>query len=675
MVKKNKKDERFKEFLVEAEDILSSMGRDLLKLGKGVKAGLIDPSVLNSIFRSAHTLKGISGIYDFKDMAVLSHSLEDTLDMLRLDRVTLSDELLGHVMDAHEMLVGIIASKGAGDFTIPVQELKASLVGSCQAKKSKDDLDIDKKILATLTEYEAHRLRDNLKQSKNILIVAVRFPIINFDKGYASLIDALKTGAEVIATLPSSESVPEMLSFDILIGTLETDTGIKALASKIAAVEVRRIAGPMTESAPGAIKGVEPLTAPAAFETLRRVSDSVRVDIEKLDNIMNIVSELGMLKSSVARLSAEMKNDTRLSFYGIELSRIETYLERKFTELRDSVLDIRMVPIGQLFSRFETFITKLARETGKEIRLETRGDDTEIDKLIVEELADPLMHIIRNIVDHALEHPAERERVGKERYGTIALKAFQSGNHVVIEVIDDGIGIDEVVIKKKALEKGLVSSEDATSLTRHQILELIFMPGFTTRDSVSATSGRGVGMDVVKENIARLSGIVDIETVKGEGTKFSLTIPITLAIVQALIVEELGVRYAIPLSSVIEIAELHSSTVAENQEYVRFNDRDILYIRLGEFFYRKETEAALVKETCYGIVVGLAEQRLCIIVDRLLEELDVVVKPLPTVLRVGGIAGAADVGDEGTMLVADVTGILELLPEGRKAYISSKEAV
>lgn len=675
MVKKNKKDERFKEFLVEAEDILSTMGRDLLKLGKGVKAGLIDPSVLNSIFRSAHTLKGISGIYDFKDMAVLSHSLEDTLDMLRLDRVTLSDELLGHVMDAHEMLVGIIASKGAGDFTLPVQELKASLVGSCQPKKSKDDLDIDKKILATLTEYEAHRLRDNLKQSKNILIVAVRFPIINFDKGYASLIDALKTGAEVIATLPSSESVPEMLSFDILIGTLETDTGIKALASKIAEVEVRRIAGPMTESTPGAIKGVEPITAPAAFETLRRVSDSVRVDIEKLDNIMNIVSELGMLKSSVARLSAEMKNDTRLSYYGIELSRIETYLERKFTELRDSVLDIRMVPIGQLFSRFETFITKLARETGKEIRLETRGDDTEIDKLIVEELADPLMHIIRNIVDHALEHPAERERVGKERYGTIALKAFQSGNHVVIEVIDDGIGIDEVVIKKKALEKGLVSSEDATTLTRHQILELIFMPGFTTRDSVSETSGRGVGMDVVKENISRLSGIVDIETVKGEGTKFSLTIPITLAIVQALIVEELGVRYAIPLSSVIEIAELHSQTVAENSEYVRFNDRDILYIRLGEFFYRKETEAAQVKDTCYGIVVGLAEQRLCIIVDRLLEELDVVVKPLPKVLRVGGIAGAADVGDEGTMLVADVTGILELLPEGRKAYISSAEAV
>ncbi len=679
MVKRNKKGDRFKEFLVEAEDILNSMGRDLLKLGKGVKAGLIDPAVLNSIFRSAHTLKGISGLYDFKDMAVLSHALEDTLDMLRLDRVNLSDDLLGYIMGAHEMLVGIIASRGTEDFTLPVQELKAHLVGSCQVKKPKDDLNIDKKILATLTEYEAHRLRDNLKQSKNILIVAVRFPIISFDKGYAALIDLLKTSSEVIATLPSSETVPEMISFDILIGTVNDDNSIKELAGQIAAVEVRRIAGPLSGSEPVSIKGVEPLQSPMAPETLRRVSDTVRVDIDKLDSIMNIVSELGVLKSSVARLSAELKNDTKHSFYGIELSRIETYLERKFGELRDSVLDIRMVPIGQLFNRFETFITKLARETGKEIRLETTGGDTEIDKLIVEELADPLMHIIRNIVDHALEHPSEREKLGKPRYGTISLKAFQSGNHVVIDVIDDGVGIDEKLIKRKALEKGILSTEDATTLTRHQLLELIFKPGFTTRDSVSSTSGRGVGMDVVKENITRLSGIIDIETSKGAGTKFSLTIPITLAIVQALIVEEFGTQYAIPLSSVIEIAELHSSTVDEDPEYVKVNDRDILYIRLGEFFYRKESvqnrQNGVQNDTCYGIVVGLAEHRLCIIVHKLLEELDVVVKPLPKILRVDGVAGATDVGDEGTMLVADVTGILELLLVGRTAYMSGDEAV
>ena len=399
------------------------------------------------------------------------------------------------------------------------------------------------------------------------------------------------------------------------------------------------------------------------------------MDIDKLDSIMNIVSELGMLKSSVARLSAELKNDTRHSLYGIELSRIETYLERKFGELRDSVLDIRMVPIGQLFNRFETFITKLARETGKEIKLETIGDETEIDKLIVEELADPLMHIIRNIVDHALEHPSDREKLGKPRYGTIVLKAFQSGNHVVIDVIDDGIGIDEKLIKKKALEKGILSTEDATTLTRHQLLELIFRPGFTTRDSVTSTSGRGVGMDVVKENITRLSGIIDIETTVGAGTKFSLTIPITLAIVQALIVEEYGTRYAIPLSSVIEIAELHSSAVTKDPEYVKINDRDILYIRLGEFLYRKELESHASNDTCYGIVVGLAEHRLCIVVHKLLEELDVVVKPLPKILRVDGVAGATDVGNEGTMLVADVTGILELLLVGRTAYMSGEEAV
>ena len=674
MAKKSKKDDRFREFLIEADEIIHSMGRDLLKLGKGVKAGLIDPSVLNSIFRSAHTLKGISGLYDFKDMALLSHTLEDTLDMLRLDRVALSDELLGCVMDAHALLVGIIASKGTVDYTERVEQLKTRLVSECQVKKSKDDLNIDKKILTTLTEYEAHRLRDNLSQAKNILIVAVIFPLLSFDKGYDALLCALKEGAEVIATLPSADTVPEMLSFDILIGTVDNDKGIKALVGNLASVKIRRIAGPMTEAVPGVLKSVETTCAPMATDTLRKVSDSVRVDIEKLDNIMNIVSEFGILNSSVARLSAELKNDSRLSFYGIELARLETSLERMFIELRDSVLNIRMVPVGQLFGRFETFISKLARETGKEIRLETVGDETEIDKLIVEELADPLMHIIRNIVDHALEPPLERVRSGKVRVGSITLKAFQSGKHVVIDVVDDGRGIDESLIKKIALKKGILSSEDATRLTRHQLIELIFMPGFTTRDSVSTTSGRGVGMDVVKENITRLSGIIDIETEVGVGTTFSLIIPMTLAIVQALIVEESGIKYAIPLNSVIEIAEFSNSLVDEDSEYVKLNDRGILYIRLGEFLYRKEAESRSGNRTCYGIVVGLAEHRFCIIVDKLVEEIDVVIKPLPKALRVEGIAGATEVGDKGTMLVADVTGILELLLNGRKAYLLSDEA-
>ena len=276
MSKKKKKDHRFKEFLVEAEDILNSMGRDLLKLGKGVKAGLIDPAVLNSIFRSAHTLKGISGLYDFKDMAVLSHSLEDTLDMLRLDRVNLSDELLDYIMHAHEMLVAIIASKGAGDFSVVVQDLKGHLVNACHVKKQKEDLKIDKKILSTLTEYEAHRLRDNLKQSKNILIVAVRFPTISFDKGYTALINLLKTDSEVIATLPSAKSVPDMISFDILIGTESDDSSIKRVADKVVDVEVRRIAGPLSGADPVVIKGVKPFRSPMASETLRRVSDTVR---------------------------------------------------------------------------------------------------------------------------------------------------------------------------------------------------------------------------------------------------------------------------------------------------------------------------------------------------------------------------------------------------------------
>ncbi|CAG1769635.1 hypothetical protein BAC2_00473, partial [uncultured bacterium] len=357
-----------------------------------------------------------------------------------------------------------------------------------------------------------------------------------------------KTEAEVIATLPSTKTSHELLHFDILIGTKKDRPFIADLVNGAADAEIRVLSEPAAKpSSPmptiDDVKG----HGTQSRETLRRVSNTVRVNISKLDHIMNIVSELGILKSSIAALGAELKNERELSVYGIELSRAEKTLERKLSELRDSVLDVRMVPIGQLFGRFDTFIGKITAEAGKEVRIVTHGDETELDKLIVEELADPLMHIMRNVVDHAIEAPAAREAAGKPRAGTITLSAHQKGNHVVVEVKDDGTGIDTEFIKEKAIDKGLVTREFARGLTRQESLELIFLPGFSTRDVVSETSGRGVGMDVVKDNITRLSGIIDIETVKGKGTRFILTIPITLAIIQALIGEDAGRRYAVPL--------------------------------------------------------------------------------------------------------------------------------
>ncbi len=661
------KGERFREFLAEAEDILNSMGKGLLKLGKGVKAGIIDPAVLNGIFRSAHTLKGMSSIFDFKEMGMLSHSLEDTLDLLRMGRIALTDEVLDSVINAHELLARIIASRGEGDFSSDIEKVQGWLSGS-QVKKPKPKEQIDKEILSVLTEYEEHRFREGLRDGRNIFIVTVKFPITSFDKGYVALTEALKTGAELIATLPSTKSSHEMLYFDILTSTKKDKDFIYNLLKEIAEVEIRVLAEPSGRAKPDPTKTEPALEVikghghDASRETLRRVSNTVRVNIGKLDNIMNIISELGMLKQGLSDLSFKLKSERQYSAYGIELSRAEKYLERKLNELRDSVLDVRMVPIGQLFGRFETFIAKLSREAGKEIRMVTYGDETELDKLIVEELSDPLMHIIRNVLDHAMEAPAVREALGKPRAGTITLSAYQKGNHAVVEVKDDGAGIDAEFVREKAVEKGLVEKGYADRLSRQETLELIFLPGFSTRDIVSETSGRGVGMDVVKENITRLSGIIDIETVKGKGTRFILTIPITLAIIQALIVEDSGARYAVPLNSVLEILDLKASSISPSDSSVNVNDRAIPSVRLSRFFGKADS----ARDVYYGIVAGFAEHRLCIIVDSLVEELDVVIKPLSRLLKVPGIAGATDMGEKGTILVLDMTGILEQVMKDRK---------
>ena len=665
MADKVLKAERFREFLAEAEDILNSMGKGLLKLGKGVKAGVIDPAVLNSIFRSAHTLKGMSGVFDFRDMATLSHSLEDTLDLLRLGRIALTDDVLYCVMSAHSLLVRILASKGAGEFAGEIEDLREKLAQS-HVKKARPKDEISKELLSVLTEYEEHRLRECLREGNNIFIVNVKFPITSFDKGYVALTELLKTEAEVIATLPSTRTSHEVLHFDILIGTKKDRPFIADLIKPSAEADIRVLSEP-TSKPTQSIPTIDEMKGhgPQSRETLRRVSNTVRVNIAKLDHIMNIISDLGILKSSIAVLGAELKHERELSVYGIELSRAEKTLERKLSELRDSVLDVRMVPIGQLFGRFDTFLGKISRESGKEVRIVTHGDETELDKLIVEELADPLMHIMRNVVDHAIEAPAVREALGKSRAGTITLSAYQNGNHVIVEVKDDGSGIDIDFIKEKAIERGLVTREFARGLSRQESLELIFLPGFSTRDVVSETSGRGVGMDVVKDNITRLSGIIDIETVKGKGTRFILTIPITLAIIQALIVEDAGRRYAVPLNSVLEIIELRGLPPAEG-EPITVGARTVPAVRLSRFFGHEPSP----REVRYGIIAGLAEHRLCVIVDQLVEELDVVIKPLSRIIKAPGIAGATEMGEKGTLLVLDVTGILDQVMKERKTGVA-----
>lgn len=526
--KKHKKTERFREFLAEAEDMLNVMGNGLISLGRCLKGGAVDHAVLNAVFRSAHTLKGMCVLFDFKEMASLSHAMEDTLDMLRMGKAAFTDEVFDAIMCAHELMVKIVAAKGDGSFVREIGGLKLRLCACCRPVESAETDAIDRGLKSVLTEYETHRLAENLRAGKSVWSINVGFPAPGFEKGYMSLAGVLKTEAEVIATLPSEKTRPEMICFDVLAGTLRDGDFMSNLLKDFSPVAVSLVAGPSMLKPLSGIEAAGPPKSPATGYTLRRLGSMVRVNIEKLDRVLGIISEIDALRVEVSGVAAKYKGP-RTTACCAELLRIDREIEKKLSELRGAVLDVRMVPIGTLFNRFGTVLNRLSREMGKEVSMETRGDETELDKVIIEELADPLMHIIRNMVDHGIEPPRARVALGKPVCGTVTLSAYQKGGHVVVEVKDDGAGIGVESIKARAVEKGILTAKEAAGLTRKEALDLIFLPGFSTKETVTETSGRGVGMDVVRENVSRLCGSIDIETVEGKGTRFILTIPATLA--------------------------------------------------------------------------------------------------------------------------------------------------
>jgi len=331
------------------------------------------------------------------------------------------------------------------------------------------------------------------------------------------------------------------------------------------------------------------------------MSRTVRVDIGKLDELMNIVGELVLAHSSISALANRMRAEG-FSRMAIDLGKAAKGLERRLGDLQKGVMDIRMIPVGQLYEKMSRIVRKISREQGKKIDLKLFGAETELDKLIVEDIADPLMHIIRNAIDHGIETPEQRLAAGKDERGVVRISSYQKGNHVVIEVEDDGGGINVEKIKKKALEKRLV--QDISGLSDKEALELIFIPGFSTADTITDVSGRGVGMDVVRNNIAAVSGMVDIETWPGRGSRFTIILPITLAIIKALIVFCAGRTYAVPITSVIESLILSPSDIrtVEGREVISLREHTLPIVRLENFFRIERT--ATCPGDQYVVVVG-----------------------------------------------------------------------
>jgi two-component system, chemotaxis family, sensor kinase CheA len=683
------------EFISEAQEIVEALARDLLRLDEQRAQNKSDPDLVNDAFRAVHSLKGLSGLFGVPRMVNLSHNLENLLDGLRLGRVLLSAPILDLLFEAVEVYQRLIAdtSRGTASEGTGVEDLIVKLDRVVLEKPRREegglgDFDLDESVLSVLTEYEEHRLRENVRLSRVLYRVHCAFDLLTIDKGLEDLKQRLKPIGEVITYLPSAESGnDQQIELDLIVGSAvaleEVERVLEGSAAQVG--EVPRLGGaraarPASPEAAGGLLARAPASPPPTSErpaahlepsppadpgdaagSLRSVSQTVRVDIHKLDHLMNVVGELALARAGIAQVLERIKADRTQAEVARTLHHEVRALDRKLHELQAGILEVRMVPLGQVFDKLSRVVRKISREAGKEIRFAITGADTELDKLIVEELSDPLMHIIRNGIDHGIEVPERRLAAGKPETGTIALAAYQKGNHVVIDIEDDGAGLDEQAIVRNAVARGLVPPEQAAELGRREIYNLIFLPGVSTKEVADEISGRGVGMDVVKTNIAKLSGIIDVQSQPEQGTKFSITLPITLAIIQALVIRACGRTYCIPLNSVLESLIIDSSEIRtiERREVITLRGATLPLARLAEAFALPGGERR-PSGPLYVVVVGLAQHRLGLVVDDLVAQQDIVIKPLgKTLSQIPGIAGATELGGQQTVLVLDVAALVE----------------
>jgi two-component system, chemotaxis family, sensor kinase CheA len=677
------------DFVAEAVETAEALGRELLRLDAQGE-GEAPPAVLNAVFRHAHSLKGLAALYAQSAMATLAHAAEDCLDRLRLGRLRLREPVMDALSEAVELLQRLALAAESGP--------EASLLARAEALRGRleqlsqvpervsadllSKLELSQEIRNVLTEYEEHRLKETLRRRALVWRFNVRWALDDFDRHLPALMERLAPLGEVIATLPGhAADDPTAICFELLIGSsageerlaaaLKPDVGqlsVVPVRKRRARVDLAKLAGRAEE-----VPDVE-LALPLPVDIdgpLRSASRTVRVDIERLDGMMNAVGELRLIAANLQRLADGATAPGLLQLpraFGADLLRDQRQMARRLDALQSGLLEARMVPLAQVFERLQRLVRRVAREAGKELDLVTRGGEVELDKLIVEELSDPLMHLLRNAIDHGIEPPDERERMAKPRRGRLTLTARPSGAHVVIEVRDDGRGVNAARVREVAVERGLLAPEQAADLAGRALHRLLFAPGFSTARSISSLSGRGVGLDVVHTNLARLSGVIDVESVFGLGTCFRLTLPLTLAMVRGLIVRVSGRTYAIPLNGVVEILALGPEAVRARagRESITVRGTTLPLIRLARLFRLPEVD--LPRRNV--VVVGLAQERLGVAVDELLGQADMVTKPLGERLaRVQGIAGVADLGNRRTVLVLDVAA---LIGEGLGAVVDPR---
>jgi two-component system, chemotaxis family, sensor kinase CheA len=642
-------------FRDEAEELLQQIDADLLKLEEGVSSGQTDPEIVNSLFRALHTVKGSAGMLGFTDVQNLAHKLENLCDLLRKDRMPLSEGVVDILFSGRDLLTGLVESA----------------IGEQQAPQGIDDFVRKLDQFTSIYEQTSQVIegRTGVQQS--------------FEEAHAA--EAEQVGGTDVATFEAE--VARLLEEAAGKAPPAQPNAEAAPPAPAASAAPEAFIGDLPPEPPGAIKPVIPLAekpeaaaakaAPAAAGDQKRSSihQTIRVDIERLDALLNLVGELVINRtriSDIANTLERLMNDKvgAAGSSGIiaplakDLADSAALLARTTNEIQESIMKVRMVPIGQVFDRFPRLVRDVAKARGKEVQLVISGAETDLDKTIVDEVGEPLMHLLRNNVDHGIEPPEERAKIGKPRVGTITLNAYHEGNQIIIEVSDDGGGINLEKVRARGIKQGLISADDR--LTDREIVELIFTPGFSTADVVSDVSGRGVGMDVVKRNITRLKGVFDVDTVPGQGTRFTIKLPLTLAIIQALLVRVAEELYAIPLDSVIESqrVEMGGVRTVHGNEVITLRGQVVPLLRIAEFF---ELGGERDPDKVMIVIVGLQGRQVGLVVDSFEGEQEIVIKPLSDVVgRIAGISGATILGNGSISLIIDVHSLVSEAYQGGK---------
>jgi len=644
--------EILQDFLVESFELIEQLDQDLVELENTPE----DLELLNGIFRVAHTIKGASSFLNFDVLTHLTHHMEDILNKARHGEIVLNAEIMDVVLESIDLMKALLhkirdtssdagidvaecvvkldkISGGDGKVEIPVA--KATPITEPTPAKEEASVDEDEPDYENMDpdeiEAEIERLL-NKRQDE----------------------DKAKRAAKIAAGESVPEAPPEPDAVEPEKKPEPTPEPEPEPTS--APVPVAPRAAPARASEDDDAKAAAPAKrAPATVE------QTIRVDVKRLDHLMNLIGELVLAKNRLIKINVDVEERYEGEEFLEELNQVVSIVSLVTTDLQIAVMKTRMLPIGKVFNKFPRMIRDLTRELNKKMELEIHGEDTELDKSIVEEIGDPLVHIIRNSCDHGIEMPDVRVAAGKPESGTVILKAYNEGNHIVIQIDDDGKGLDTEMLKNKSLDKGVITEKEADSMTEKEAFALIFKPGFSTAASVTSVSGRGVGMDVVKTNIEKLNGIIDIESEVGKGTSIKLKIPLTLAIIQALLVGVQEEHYAIPLASVLETVRISREEIytVENRSVMRLRDDVLSLVHIGDIF---EVERILDgSEHAYVVVLGLGASKLGLIVDSLVGQEEIVIKSLGDYLTgIEGIAGATIRGDGGVTLIVDVAALMHM---------------